>query len=143
MGGHNHVTIVYVSGVMGRSDRKVEASHPICNLDLKTRMQIMAGGIQFLPPTRRRLRDAFVHHAIASLRRFPFRDVCLAANPACTMIPPNGTPSLSHHQRALNLNHGTNMGSLAPVSPVSNLPELSLMPQHQCHISLDFGLEIL
>ena len=73
---------LYVSGVMGRSDRKVEASHPIRNLDLKTRMQIMAGGIQFLPPARRRLRDALVHHAIASLQRLPFGNLYLAAGPA-------------------------------------------------------------
>ena len=69
-------------------------------------MQIISGGIQFLPPTRRRLRDAFVPRAIASLQRMPFGDAHLAASPARATLPLLGTPSLSHHQQALILNHG-------------------------------------
>ena len=51
--------------------------------------------------------------AIASFQRTRPGKGISAADRAGAILPLIGTPSLSHHQRALNLNHGTNMGSLA------------------------------
>ena len=65
----NQILIVIRIGVMGRSDRKVEASHPIGILDLRYWMQINAGECN----SSRQLADVSAmlspRHAIASLQR--------------------------------------------------------------------------